>query len=32
VYIRARLPRRELRRFARYLVAEAHSEAVRRAR
>jgi GTPase len=32
VYIRARLPRRELRRFARYLVAEAHSESVRRAR
>jgi GTP-binding protein HflX len=27
VLVRARLPRRELRRFARYLVAEAHSEA-----
>jgi GTP-binding protein HflX len=32
VYVRARLPGRELRRFARYLVAEAHSEAARRAR
>jgi GTP-binding protein HflX len=27
VYVRARLPRRDLRRFARYLVAEAHEEA-----
>jgi GTPase len=32
VYIRARLPRRELRRFASYLVAEAHSEPARHAR
>ena len=32
VYVRARLPRRELRRFARYLVAEAHSEPARKAR
>jgi len=32
VYVRARLPHRELRRFARYLVAEARSERVRRAR
>jgi GTPase len=32
VYVRARLPARELRRFARYLVAEAHSEPARRAR
>jgi GTP-binding protein HflX len=32
VHIRARLPRREVRRFARYLVAEARSEPVRRAR
>ena len=32
VYIRARLPRRELRRFAGYLVAEARSEPARRAR
>ncbi len=32
VYVRARLPRRELRRFARYLVAEARSEPARRAR
>ena len=32
VYIRARLPHRELRRFARYLVAEARSEPARRAR
>jgi GTP-binding protein HflX len=32
VYVRARLPRRELRRFAGYLVAEAHSETARRAR
>jgi GTP-binding protein HflX len=31
VYVRARLPRRELRRFASYLVAEARSEAARRA-
>jgi GTP-binding protein HflX len=29
VYVRARLPRRELRRFAGYLVAEAHSEPAR---
>jgi GTP-binding protein HflX len=29
VYVRARLPRRELRRFAPYLVAEAHSESAR---
>jgi GTP-binding protein HflX len=29
VYVRARLPRRELRRFANYLVAEAHSESAR---
>ena len=32
VHVRARLPRREVRRFARYLVAEARSEPVRRAR
>jgi GTP-binding protein HflX len=32
VYVRARLPRRELRRFAGYLVAEARSEPARRAR
>ena len=32
VYVRARLPRRELRRFAGYLVAEAHSEPARGAR
>ena len=32
VLVRARLPRREVRRFARYLVAEARSEPVRRAR
>ena len=32
VYIRARLPRRELRRFASYLVAEARTEPARRAR
>jgi GTPase len=32
VHIRARLPRRELRRFAGYLVAEARSEPARRAR
>ena len=32
VYIRARLPHRELRRFVRYLVAEARSEPARRAR
>jgi GTP-binding protein HflX len=32
VYVRARLPHRELRRFARYLVAEARSEPVRRVR
>ena len=32
VYVRARLPHRELRRFARYLVAEARSERARRAR
>ncbi|HMI28248.1 MAG TPA: GTPase HflX [Gaiellaceae bacterium] len=32
VLVRARLPRRELRRFARYLVAEARAERVRRAR
>jgi GTP-binding protein HflX len=32
VYVRARLPHRERRRFARYLVAEARSETVRRAR
>jgi GTP-binding protein HflX len=32
VLVRARLPRRELRRFARYLVAEARSEQARRAR
>jgi GTPase len=31
VFVRARLPRRELRRFARYLVAEARSEPARRA-
>jgi GTP-binding protein HflX len=29
VYVRARLPRRELRRFAPYLVAEAHAEPAR---
>jgi GTP-binding protein HflX len=32
VYVRARLPRRELRRFASYLVAEARAEPVRRTR
>jgi GTPase len=32
VFVRARLPRRELRRFARYLVAEARTEPARRAR
>ena len=32
VYIKARLPRRELRRFANYLVAEARTEPARRAR
>jgi GTPase len=32
VLVRARLPRRELRRFARYLVAEARTESARRAR
>jgi GTPase len=32
VYVRARLPRRELRRFAGYLVAEAHSQPARGAR
>jgi GTP-binding protein HflX len=32
VYIRARLPHREVRRFSRYLVAEARSEPARRAR
>src|SRR5436309_6743241 len=32
VHVRARLPRRELRRFASYLVAEARTEAARRAR
>jgi GTP-binding protein HflX len=32
VFVRARLPRRELRRFARYLVAEARTESARRAR
>jgi GTP-binding protein HflX len=32
VLVRARLPRRELRRFARFLVAEARSEPARRAR
>ena len=32
VHVRARLPHREVRRFARYLVAEARSEPVRRAR
>ena len=32
VYVRARLPHRERRRFARYLVAEARSETARRAR
>ena len=32
VFVRARLPSRELRRFARYLVAEAHSEPARRVR
>ncbi len=31
VYVRARLPRRELRRFAPYLVAEAHAEVARKA-
>ena len=29
VYVRARLPRRELRRFAPYLVAEAHAAPAR---
>ena len=32
VHVRARLPRRELRRFAGYLVAEARTEPARRAR
>ena len=32
VFVRARLPRRELRRFAQYLVAGTHSEPARRAR
>ena len=32
VFVRARLPRRELRRFAPYLVAEARSESAQRAR
>ena len=32
VFLRARLPRRDLRRFARFLVAEAHAEPVRKAR
>jgi len=32
VFVRARLPRRELRRFAPYLVAEAHSETAQKAR
>ena len=32
VFLRARLPRRDLRRFARFLVAEAHSAPVRKAR
>jgi GTP-binding protein HflX len=32
VFVRARLPRREVRRFARYLVAEARPEPARRAR
>jgi GTP-binding protein HflX len=32
VHIRARLPRREVRRFASYLIAEARSEPARRAR
>jgi GTP-binding protein HflX len=32
VYIRARLPRRELRRFASYLIAEARTETARHAR
>jgi GTPase len=32
VFLRARLPRRDLRRFARFLVAEAETEPVRRAR
>jgi GTP-binding protein HflX len=32
VYIRARLPRRELRRFAAYLIAEARTESARHAR
>jgi GTP-binding protein HflX len=32
VFLRARLPRRELRRFARFLVAEAHTEAARKVR
>jgi GTP-binding protein HflX len=32
VFVRARLPHRELRRFARYLVAEARSEPARQAR
>ena len=31
-HVRARLPHREVRRFARYLVAEARSEPARRAR
>ena len=32
VHLRARLPHREVRRFARFLIAEAHVEPVRRAR
>jgi len=32
VLVRARLPRRELQRFARYLVAEAHAGQARRVR
>jgi GTPase len=32
VYVRARLPRRELRRFAGYLIAEARTDSARRAR
>jgi GTP-binding protein HflX len=32
VLVRARLPQREVRRFARYLVADAHSEQATRAR
>jgi GTPase len=32
VYVRARLPRRELRRFAPYLIAEAHVEVAHKAR